>query len=185
MQREWTRYGGLCNHLIASLYPIISRKKRRQAGDQQFESYYKFGFVRNPWDRVVSLYLRKEGLQMRDKMTFDEFVDWIKYSSSTCNHPVPHTNQLDWLIDPHGNILMDYTGKLETLSDDWKITSKWLSIKAELPHKYRNSDKKHYSEYYNEKTKEIMRKKFIIDIELFEYEFDSWIISLTWGNQAS
>ena len=106
-------------------------------------------------------------------MTFDEFVDWIKYSSSTCNHPVPHTNQLDWLIDPHGNILMDYIGKLETLSDDWKIISKRLSITAELPHKNRNSDKMHYSEYYNEKTKEIIRKKFTIDIEHFEYEFDS------------
>ena len=95
-------------------------------------------------------------------MTFDEFVDWIKYSSSTCNHPVPH-----------GNILMDYIGKLETLSDDWKVISKRLSIMAELPHKNRNSDKMHYSEYYNEKTKEIIRKKFTIDIEHFEYEFDS------------
>jgi hypothetical protein len=82
-------------------------------GRKQFETYFKFGFVRNPWDRIVSLYERKEVGQLRDKMTFEQFVDWIQYSSATCIHSAPHRYQLDWFVDHNGNVLADFIGKFE------------------------------------------------------------------------
>ena len=171
MMHYWTHYGGKKNKILASLYLLLSEKKRNELGRKQFDSYFKFGFVRNPWDRVVSLYLRKEGLQMRDKMTFDEFVSWIQYSSSTCIHPVPHVNQLDWLVDPHGNVLVDFIGKFETLQDNWMVIAKKLGIKQHLPHKNKNPRKKYYTEYYSRKTRTIIEDKFRRDIEFFGYKF--------------
>jgi hypothetical protein len=173
MRRHWTKSTGLLNHLGDCAYQCLPRKKRKQWGEQMFNDYFKFGFVRNPWDRVVSLYHRSEGLQLKGKMSFDEFVEWIKYSSSTCNHPVPHTNQLDWLVDPHGNILVDFIGRFVSLADDWKQVAKKLKVTTELPHKNKNPNKNHYSEYYNTKTRDIIARKFCIDIEHFEYTFDS------------
>ena len=172
MQHYWTHYGGKKNKLLEILYLLLPEKKRNEIGSKQFNSYFKFGFVRNPWDRVVSLYFRKEGLQMRDKITFDEFVSWIKYSSSTCVHPVPHVNQLDWFVDPHGNILVDFIGKFEALQNDWQTISNKLGIKQNLSHKKKNPSKdKHYTEYYSKKTKEIIEDKFRRDIEFFGYKF--------------
>ncbi len=100
METHWTRYGGRKNRILSSLYLLLPEERRKETGRKQFETYFKFGFVRNPWDRVVSLYERTEALQLRDKMTFDEFVDWIQYSSATCIHSSPHRYQLDWFVDP-------------------------------------------------------------------------------------
>ena len=172
MENYWTRYGGNLNKVIASLYLLLPRKTRERNGRKLFNTYFKFGFVRNPWDRVVSLYLRKEGLQLSQKMSFPEFVRWIKYSSSTCNHSVPHVNQLDWFVDPHGEILVDFIGKFENLQKDWHTVSKKIGAQDQLPHKKKNDRKvKHYTEYYSAESKRIIENKFGLDIEYFGYEF--------------
>lgn len=172
LENDWTHYGGFQNKLISSIYLLIPDKYRKHWGRKQFNIYFKFGFVRNPWDRVVSLYHRREGLQLKYKMSFDDFVHWIKYSSSTCIHPVPQTNQLDWFVDPHGNLLVDYIGKFENLEDDWKYISRKLGINMELPHVNKNPRKnRHYTEFYSEETRDIIRRKFSIDIEYFDYRF--------------
>src|ERR1044071_5522282 len=119
IETSWTRHGGLANRLMASLYLLRSADKRQQIGQKQFESYFKFGFVRNPWDRAVSLYERREGLQLRTRMTFDEFIDWMKLASSTCMHPVPHRYQLDWFVNPHGEVIVDFIGRYENIERDW------------------------------------------------------------------
>jgi chondroitin 4-sulfotransferase 11 len=144
---------------------------RELVDPSRFASYFKFAFVRNPWDRLVSLYERKEGMQLRDAMSFEEFVDWAKLSSSTCVHPVPHRFQLDWLIDPHGNVLVDFIGRFERLEEDWAKISEKLGIKQVLPHAKQNPRAKHYTEYYTPRTREIVAKRFHVDLEYFGYSF--------------
>lgn len=139
---------------------------------ERFTSYFKFGFVRNPWDRAVSLYERREGLQLRDQMSFEKFVEWLKFSSATCIYPLPHRYQMDWFVDPHGNIVVDYIGKFETLLHDWAKISSKLGIDRELPHKNRRpGQKKHYAEYYSKETERMIYERFAVDIEFFGYEF--------------
>jgi len=122
--------------------------------------------------RAVSLYLRKEGLELRDKMTFEEFIEWMKYSSSTCIHPVPHVNQLDWLVDPHGNVLVDFIGRFENLAADWATIAAKIGAPPELPHTRKNPGRnKPYTEYYSERTRRIIEDRFRVDIEYFGYKF--------------
>lgn len=153
--------------------PLAAAQARERIGARQFQTYFKFGFVRNPWDRVVSLYERREGLQLREKMTFEEFVEWMDFSSSTCIHPVPHRNQLDWFVDPHGNILLDFIGRFENLTEDWIRISRRLGIEKPLPHANKNPRRtRHYTEYYNARTRDLVGAKFRVDIEFFGYQFD-------------
>ena len=171
MENYWTRYGGRKNRIMEVLYLTLPKERRRKIGQQQFETYFKFGFVRNPWDRVVSLYERNEALQMRDKMNFDQFVEWIQYSSATCIHSSPHRYQLDWFVDPNGNMLADFIGKFERLEEDWALVARKLGISETLPHTRENPRERHYTEYYNARTRDLIATRFKVDIERFEYEF--------------
>ena len=153
------------------LYPMLPAERREERGRRQFESYFKFGFVRNPWDRVVSLYERNEAVQMRQQMSFEEFVRWIQYSSSTCVHSSPHRYQLDWFVDADGKMLADFIGRFERLQEDWAEVAKKLGVSEALPHTRANPRLRPYTEYYTAETKRIIEEKFKVDVETFNYRF--------------
>ena len=139
---------------------------------EKFNSYFKFGFVRNPWDRAVSLYERREGLRLKSRLSFEEFVDWMKFASSTCMHPVPHRYQLDWFVSPHGDVLVDYIGKYETLEADWARISARLGITQKLPSLNVNPERQRdYTRYYSERARKIVAERFAVDVEYFGYRF--------------
>ena len=172
MERYWLVRGGRKDRVLESLYLTLPKKRRLERGREQFNNYFKFGFVRNPWDRVVSLYERQEALELRNKMSFEEFVDWIQYSSATCVHSSPHRYQLDWFVDPNGKVLADFIGRFERLEQDWRIVANKLGIKRSLPHSRPNLRERHYREYYNNKTRAIIEDRFRVDIEHFDYRFE-------------
>jgi hypothetical protein len=171
METYWTSYGSRKNRVLASLYLLRDAEYRRALGREKFNSYFKFGFVRNPWDRVVSLYERKEAAQLRHEMTFPEFARWIQYSSSTCPHSSPHRYQLDWFVDASGHMLADFIGRFEQIDQDWPTVAAKLGIDQPLPHKRANPREKHYTEYYDNETRDLIAEKFKVDIDYFGYKF--------------
>ncbi len=152
---------------------FVSEQKQLHLGEKLFSHYFKFGFVRNPWDRVVSLFERKEGIQMKGTMTFPEFVDWIQYSSDTCVHPSRHKNQMDWFTNDNGDFIVDFIGKFENIEQDWEKIAREIGAPPHLPHKNKKRKKgKNFKDYYDERTKEVIREKFGKDIEYFGYSFN-------------
>ena len=105
-------------------------------------------------------------------MNFEQFVEWIQYSSSTCIHSSPHRYQLDWFVDPNGNVLADFIGRFERLQEDWAFVARKLRAPETLPHTRENIRPRDYSEYYTSKTKRMIEEKFKVDIEVFGYHFE-------------
>jgi len=171
METNWVIRGGRKDRIMEWLYPMLPAEGRKERGRQQFQSYFKFGFVRNPWDRVVSLYERNEATQMRQEMSFEEFVRWIQYSSATCVHSSPHRYQLDWFVDADGKMLADFIGRFERLQEDWVVIAKRLGVSETLPHARGNPRLRHYTEYYTPETARIIEEKFKLDLETFNYRF--------------
>lgn len=157
---------------IGQLYgKTVPHFLKERIGSHVFDNYYKFAFVRNPWARTVSLYRRREGIQLRDKLTFEEFVRWISKSSDTCVHPSPKVNQLDWLLDDSGNVAVDFIGRFERLEEDWAVVARRIGADPVLPHRRANPMKKHYTDYYTTASRDIIGEKFAVDIEYFGYAF--------------
>ena len=105
-------------------------------------------------------------------MSFEQFVDWIQYSSATCVHSSPHRYQLDWFVDANGNLLADFIGKFERLDEDWSFVAQKLGRGAEVAALDAQTPARVITaEYYTPRTRDIIAAKFKVDIERFGYEF--------------
>jgi len=147
-----------------------------------FKRYYKFSFVRNPWDRVVStfFFLKNGGLTEKDRVwaekhlapfgTFDAFVKgWLK--EENINNSLHFQHQHVFLEDEKGKIAVDFIGRFENIDEDFKIITDKLGINRILKKTNTSQRKKNYRDYYDEETKEIVNEVYKKDIQLFNYGF--------------
>jgi hypothetical protein len=165
------------NHMNIATYQLIFSKS-------EFESYFKFAFVRNSWDRLVSAYhfLKGGGFAKRDRewasanlYKFEDFEDFVKRwitpeNVLTWEHFKP---QHRYVCDPNGKLQVDYVGRFENINNDFDYICSQLGIKANLPHDNRTSEKrKQYHSYYSDETREIVAGVYKKDIEMFGFRFD-------------
>ena len=150
------------------------------------DKYFKFSIIRNPWDKMVSLYyFRKQGgTKGKTKNGTDvcNFNEWVDSIDEFRQDRRGHTNQYDWLSDFEGKIRIDFTMKFETIESDWAKVANILKLKhAKLPHIHKaklrnNSD---YRDYYKQLNGdydyefiEKVARLFSKDIDYFGYIFD-------------
>ena len=141
-----------------------------------FDRFYKFAFVRNPWDLQVSMYhfiLREPSAPRHDEVkslgSFDAFVEWVVATPDP--YPKGITKmQCNMIANPRGKLLVDLWVSFETVAQDFAHIGNVLGIDAVLPH-LNQSKHLDYRTYYNKHTQRLIADHFARDIERFEYEF--------------
>lgn len=162
-----------------------------------FESYFKFSFVRNPFSRVVSCYLNKienpkedtinlilnkfEGLD--PNMPFDKFVEFLGTEEGCDSNSDRHwLSQSEFLKNDKGEIFVDFIGRLENIDSDLQVLSTKLNVpEIKIPiintrfkwngDKSDISDQYYYRKYYTDKTRKIIENRYEEDLNRFGYEF--------------
>lgn len=133
-----------------------------------WDHYFKFIFVRNPWDRKLSDYFfgKREGI-VDSNISFTKYINNNHLNNDLWNSPC-----LEWIEDKNGNIDKNiFIGKFENLKKDFKyICDKINKPNLSLPH-INSTTHAPYWEYYNDDTKEMIQTKYKKDIEAFNYEF--------------
>ncbi|MFK5982021.1 MAG: sulfotransferase family 2 domain-containing protein [Flavobacteriaceae bacterium] len=142
---------------------------------ENWDKAFKFTFVRNPWDRLYSLYrfkLRKNKILSEEQG--NTFEIWLK---KTIEMQQAHTYQkskpqVDWLKDFNNTIDIDFIGRFEELESDVNKLSKILNMKIDLPHINQTLPIIHYSSAYDDELEDLVRIHYKEDIDLFNYTFE-------------
>jgi len=98
--RDLLRREAFQHHMTAQL-------ARERLGEEVWQSYFKFAFERNPWDKAVSLYF----WLYRDEKDAPRFDDWVSSRPRELRSDWPIYNTLD------GSTL-DFVGRYEHLERD-------------------------------------------------------------------
>jgi len=131
----------------------------------KFKDYFKFTFVRNPWDKAVSEWRYFSKIIPDYNIEFKDSINSKKY----WGHPYPWTEHA-WLQIRFA-LGCDFVGRFETLQQDFNTVCDKIGIqRRQLPHT-NTTNHKHYTEYYDNETREIVAKKYARDIEYFGYKF--------------
>ena len=147
---------------------------------------FSFSFVRNPFDRLVSAWRcawvtrkrvsSKRWLETPISRDFTRFVkDFVvketDFDFFRWSHVMPFTDPRMKLFNSDGEKLLSFIGKLESYQEDFNSVCDRIGIsQQQLPH-LNQTKHKHYTEYYDDETREIVAEKYAKDIECFGYKF--------------
>jgi hypothetical protein len=137
---------------------------RDALGEEQFRKLYKFTCVRNPWDRMVSYYFTPT----QNPKTWNR-----KKLRGIISKAVPVADYLrldNGEKDPFANV--DYIMRFENLAADFCAVCGRLDISPPALPQYNRSNREHYSKYYDDELRELVRTRFAAEIERFGYTFE-------------
>jgi len=147
-----------------------------------WDDYFKFVFIRNPWERAVSEY--EYYRQIVSKRAYSTDVN--KSLSEVAIHEPPKNfimrnlgdkwNPHNYIFDDDGKLMVDFVGKVENIEQDFEaVVNKILPsvniTQWRLPRMNATTKNKSYRDYYDDESIEYIRNRDAKIIELGQYEF--------------
>lgn len=176
--------------------------KHRSAEDicmyhgHQWKGYFTFAFVRNPWDRLVSLHKSLEDVLVQCNPQGTTRSPWQKFIIACFNkrgyidrnnemvnfsvfvrryQPMPwetrHKTQVGFLQEKEGFAKLDFIGHFENIEEDFEFVCNKINFPSARLQKGISSGRGPYRDYYDSATRDLVAQEYTEDIETFNYEF--------------
>jgi len=189
------------NTTISSTLENLGFTNRGQHELEDLNNFFVFSFVRNPFSRIVSRYLhltyflkeqkkiaKNRGLVLGSwaERNFNDFFKVMKLDESADNFSFTNftkfameTHDNHWMVQfellkKYSNINVEnfnFIGRFENLQEDFNTVCDKIGIPRQKLPRENATEHKHYTEYYDDETREIVANKYAKDIEYFGYEF--------------
>ncbi|MFW6009256.1 MAG: sulfotransferase family 2 domain-containing protein [archaeon] len=141
----------------------------------EFENYFTFCFVRNPYDRAVSEY--KWITKNIKGVSFLEYLERLNNPKRPDKEKIIPLNKNSWEFYTINNqVVVDFIGKFENLEKDFEKICKKIGIpfdknklpKAKVSKKGKNFS---YRNWYGKREKELVEKIYEKELKYFNYKF--------------
>jgi hypothetical protein len=128
---------------------------------------FKFCFVRNPYERLVSFFRHIETHSNhpyhRRIACWGGFPDLVDHLAE-----VAEPSQRAFVLDRDGRPAMDFVGRFERIGEDFAVIADRLGIEARLPHRNANPGVR-WRDFYTEDIRREVRRFYAEDFEAFGY----------------
>ena len=157
------------------LQHLLAWQIREEVGSDVFSAYYKFAFVRNPWDRIVSQFAYMQ--QRPDLMDFLGMTSGIEFKAYLelirRKEHVQWMPQVRFLLDQDGSLLVDRIGRLESFNEDCAQIFSAIGLPLDqLPGHANRSKREPFQAYYSDNEAiEAVADIFSEDISFLGYKF--------------
>ncbi|WP_152053199.1 sulfotransferase family protein [Tautonia marina] len=190
---------GLSSRFHLSGKHLAASDLRKLMGEEIFDSYFSFAFVRNPFSRLVSYYhflkrhdsLEHEKAQVRLALHANTFTDFVK---AALNDADPASdllfNQQPYICNEEGKIIVDKIYKFENLQHDFADACRRIGVRPglashirdlfhvpriTLPRLNRGDGKTaQYQNYYDSGIRRAVEDRCQQDLVTFNYSFDDY-----------
>jgi len=146
------------------------RQMRPYLGDAVCDDYFKFTFVRNPFDRFVSycaFMTRQHGAFERDPQgTMRRILFELR--------PMDHVHfqpQYTLLTNDADALELDFIGRVERMQDDYDAICAKVGIASRALEKVNSSRRGDYRQYYDQALIDGVAELYRRDLDLFDYRF--------------
>jgi len=136
---------------------------------EDFDGFFKFAFVRNPFDRFISycaFMTREHGQFEQDPQgVMRHFIDNPQWQH------VLFQPQHTFVTGADGQLLTDYLGRVEEMQQSYDEVARRISIPSRPLERVNASSRRDYRDYYDQSLTDGVAKLYARDLEYFGYEF--------------
>lgn len=151
---------------------LALRQVRPYVGEEAFAAYFKFAFVRNPFDRFVSYcaFMLRGGDEFqrrpRDVMRHFLFVE-------PPERHVLFQPQAALLVDEDGaTLLTDAVGRVEDMQGSYDTICARIGIASRALDRVNGTQRGDYRQYYDQALIDGVASRYGQDLDLFGYTFE-------------
>ena len=154
------RIHGVLNYFKTSSFI----NKKMNMTPQKWDTYYKFCFIRNPYDRIISGWYHVNKLNI-------PFSNYLNLYNRCNDVEFMHVfmPQVRNIINEKGKININFIGQFENLEEDFQKVLKNIGVKDIIHEVSKKMNKREHNQFYTYFSKEALNKVNLILKEDFKY----------------
>ncbi|NBG66139.1 sulfotransferase family 2 domain-containing protein [Acidiluteibacter ferrifornacis] len=147
---------------------ITSSEAKRVLSEEVWDSYFKFTFVRNPFDRFISYAFfrhRSSEIFANNKLGIMKLL----FKNPSLGDDILFKPQWNFVTNEFGENIVDFIGRFESLQSDFDAVCQKVGlpqIKLEL---HNSSEHNNYEHYLDEELIGLISSYYKEDLECFDY----------------
>jgi Sulfotransferase family len=147
---------------------LSAKQIRPVLGEDIFNEYFKFAFVRNPFDRFISYcaFMSRGTGEFAAKPK--EFMKYVLKDLRPLDHLL-YRPQYEFIVDQDNRLAVDYVGRNESMQESYEEICLKLGIPVAQLALVNSSKHLPYMEYYDEEIYSLVANLYKKDIEIFNY----------------